>query len=115
MSWAPPRALVPSLKTVNESPPVARKLFMVTRKLSLGWTSTPLTHIRPMVAGQLVLAAAGFASYFNVEEICRMRLPADGFGLHGAYCCWSSRRIMSPVIVLVTRLLPNGCTVNASP
>src|SRR6266508_442772 len=30
-------------------------------------------------------------------------------------CCSSRRRIMSPVIVLVTRLLPKGCTVNASP
>jgi hypothetical protein len=30
-------------------------------------------------------------------------------------CCSSKRRSMSPVIVFVTRLLPNGCTLNASP
>src|SRR6266542_89258 len=29
--------------------------------------------------------------------------------------CWSRRRSMSPVMVLVTRLLPNGWTVKASP
>src|SRR3954468_18546106 len=106
MSWAPPRAWVPSLKTVNESPPVARKLFIVTRKVSVGVTSTPFTHILPILSAHA--AALGFDSYLNVDEIWRIRLPAAGLGLQGANCCCSTLRIWSPVIVLVTRLLPNG-------
>src|SRR6266542_339858 len=89
MSWAPPRSLVPSLKTVKPTPPVARKLFIVTRKESAGPTSVPLTNIRPMWPSQV--AADGSCSYRKVLEICRIRL------------------------VVWPPLLPNGWTVKASP
>jgi Family of unknown function (DUF6529) len=53
MSWAPPSASVPSLNTVNPSPPAARKLFIVTRNESVGVTSTSSTHIRPILPSQV--------------------------------------------------------------
>src|SRR4051812_964696 len=53
MSCAPPSESVPSLKTVNPSPPVARKLFIVTRSESPGRSSVPSTHMRPMRPGQV--------------------------------------------------------------
>ncbi len=91
MSWAPPRASVPSLKTVNPSPPKARKLFIVTRMLVVGVISWPLTQILPTLASQV--AAFGSDSYFSVEEICsvlRGGLPAAADELllqHPASAC----------------------------
>ena len=111
MSWAPPRASVPSLKTVNPSPPAARKLFIVTRNESVGATSTPAAKSRPILSAQAV--AAAFCSYLKVFDTCRTRCTA--WPPQPGNCCSSRRRSMSPVIVLVTRLLPNGWTVNASP
>jgi hypothetical protein len=58
MSWAPPRASVPSLKTVKPSPPDARKLFIVTRNESVGPTRTSFTNIRPILSVQLVAPGA---------------------------------------------------------
>ena len=59
------------------------------------------------------VAAAGADSYFSLDEICRVL--ADVWPPQPVNCCSSTRWSWSPVIVLVTRLFPNGCTVNASP
>ena len=73
---------MPSLNTVNPSPPEARKLFIVTRNESVGVTSTPLTHIRPILPAQV--AAFGSDSYLNVDEICRTAARGRGASVHGA-------------------------------
>ena len=83
---------MPSLNTVNPSPPVARKLFIVTRNVSVGLimsTSTPFTQIVPILAAQV--APAGFCSYFSVDEICSVL--AEICPPQPANCCSSTRRI----------------------
>jgi hypothetical protein len=106
------------VKTVNPSPPVARKLFIVTRYDVAASTGTPSTHIWPIIAAHCAsVGAAGRAavdcSYRKVAETCRVL--ADVCPPQPVNCCSSRARSWSPVIVLVTRLFPNGCTVNASP
>ena len=58
MSCAPPRSLVPWLNSVNPSPPVARKLFIVTRTVSAAPRATPFNVIAPTRSTHAVLAAA---------------------------------------------------------
>ena len=52
--------------------------------------------------------------YFSPLEICMMRL-APPWPRQLANCCSSTSLICCAVSVIVTRLLPNGCTVKASP
>jgi hypothetical protein len=91
---------------VEDGEPVARgrKLFIVTRNESVG-CSTPFTH-----AGDEAVAGCrrGVLSYANVR-IWIASSSARTPGTAGA----ASQHVA--VIVFVTRLLPNGWTVNTSP
>ena len=90
---------------------MARKLFIVTRMLSVSSSSVPLTNIFPILAshagGRILLVREGLR---DLQE-ARARLPGAALEL----LLEQTVRIEAPVMVLVTRLLPKGCTVKASP
>src|SRR5262249_12164347 len=123
MSCEPPSTSVPCVSTVKPSPPVAMKLFTVIRKVVAGETASapPATMSTPFsVADTILLQGAAAASHVNRKpfEICMIRsaICAGSPGIaQPVNCC--SRKFLScwAVSVMVTSVLLNGCTVNASP
>ena len=131
MSCAPPSTCVPPVSTAKPSPPVARKLFTVTRYVLAGFCTTPLmTSISggPLATGgstvtsvgtkrtDVIFEQAGAAAsqvYEKPLEICRMRCVA--WPRQPTNCCSSRFLICWVLSVIVTRLLPKGCTVKALP
>src|ERR1700742_4052613 len=131
MSCAPPSMLVPPISVVKPSPPVDMKLLTVTRYVCVGFSTTPpctMTSVGPVTTGGVFVTSVGvnetstifehvgadlLHEYFRPFEFCITRSAVWPMQLLN--CCSSTCFSCTAVSVIVTRLLPKGCTVKASP